>query len=357
MLLSRMQTPVAPRPILLSVAELHKETSEALRIVLTTPSSFSYKSGQFLTLLTTISNTEYRRCYSLCSSPYTKEPPSIVVKRIKNGVVSNYLFDTLSVGQKLITLPPMGSFTTAYDNSRSLCYFFIAAGSGITPLFSLIQSVLLREPFSKVHLLYVNRSPSEIILAKGLQSLQYRYPKQLHLLHLLKEKAEELPDSRQGRLDPTLLNEILSLYGTPEQYRYFLCTPPSLQSILCSYLKERGTTEQHIRQESFTADESLPVGVLTPPQAQQVTLRIGDRDHKVEVKSGQTLLTAAVEEGLDVPYSCQKGVCTTCRAKLLQGSIQYARSPQGLSEEEKKSNYILCCLAQPTSSDVIVEVE
>ena len=316
MFLSRMKVSTAPKLLSLSVSKLYRETRDAMRIVFTSTDSFSYKSGQFLTLLVTIADSTHRRCYSLCSSPYAEELPAIVVKRTRGGLVSNYLCDTLSVGQQLRTLPPMGSFTIEYDASRHRRYFFIAAGSGITPLFSLIKSILIRESTSEVHLIYANRSSSEIILSEGLNLLQQQHPKRLQLLHILKEKANKLPNSYIGRLQPSLLKKLLTPHiGELQQCHYFLCTPPSLRLSLFGYLKILGIPPQQIQQESFTADESLPEGVLVAPTAQQVTLRIGGKDYNITVKSGQSLLAAGIEADLDMPYSCQKGVCTTCRAR------------------------------------------
>ena len=354
-----MSTRAALQPLSLSVAALHQETLAALRVVFEPLPALSYKSGQFLTLILSITGKEHRRCYSLCSSPQAAEAPAIVIKRTKGGLVSNHLCDTLAVGHRLRSLQPMGNFTTDYKANRQRRYLFVAAGSGITPLFSLMQAILYEESGAQLHLIYANRSEKDIILAKGLSALQKRYADRLQLQHVLKQGAAQLPGSRAGRLDPACFSELLRPYEGElrRQLHVFLCTPPSLQASLLTQLRAMDVPAAHIRKESFTAGETSPSEVLLPSAAQEVTLRFAGKDHKVKVDVGQSLLAAGVAAGLDLPYSCQRGVCATCRGQLLQGSIEHIRRPDGLSKDELAEGYILCCQARPTSSNLLVEVE
>lgn len=361
MLHKRLKKPASStsiQPLLLSVAELHAETAHALRVVFGPEPFLSYTSGQFLTLLVDIEGTEHRRCYSLCSAPKTQELPAIVIKRTQGGLVSHFLNDTLQKGQQLRSLPPMGSFTIDYDPMRRQLYILIAGGSGITPLFSLTQSLLIQEPGSQVHIIYGNRSAEDIILQKGLLYLEDRFGRRLQVQHAL-ERPSKLLTSWKGPLNALLQRQILNTYSKMQRKKavYFLCGPPPMRAASHEVLHSYGIPKAQIHEESFVAGETSPREVCYTKEAKNIVIRLAGTEHQIQVPAGESILAAGTAADLDMPYSCQKGLCTTCRGRLLQGQVQYLRPPEGLSQEEIEEGYVLCCLAQPRTSDVIIEVE
>ncbi len=345
-------------PVFLTVIEVHVETPSALRVVFSPHASITYQRGQFVTLLVQIGDKIYRRAYSLCTSPGTEQPPAIIIKRVAGGIVSNFLNDTLKVGQQLQVLPPMGYFVTDYDASRKRLYFFVAGGSGITPLFSLVQTILRKEPDAVLHMLYGNRTVADIILAKSLQHLQDTYAPRLQVQHVLEQPPAGDTSVLHGQVDEQVQRTFFSRYTDEERKQaiYFLCGPAPMRATAEAVLATYGVAPSVIHKESFVAGETCPDTLLTT-QVQHVILRLAGEELNLQVPAGETLLEAGIAADHDMPYSCEKGVCTSCKGRLLQGQIQHIRPPEVLSEEEIAEGYILCCMAQPISANVIVEID
>ena len=334
-------------PLEVTVAELHQETDQALRLVLDDGGKLSYQSGQFLTLLIETEGKVHRRCYSFCSIPEDSKP-EVIIKCIEGGYVSNLLNDTLKVGQQLSVLPALGDFTTDYIEHRKRFCVFIAGGSGITPLISLLRSILTREPRTSTLLLYGNRAADQVILADSIERLALAYPDRLEVQHVW-ERGPLSGDAILGQLGREVQLRLLSPYVQRyEDAVYFICGPPPMRAASREALEALKVSEKCIQEESFVEDRSS--NELTSDHSYQVRLLLQDEEEAFEVQKGVTILEAGIEACLDMPYSCQKGICTACRARLIEGRISYTRKIDVLSEEEIEEGYILCCSALPQTN-------
>ena len=350
----------------LRVSSLKKEGLSALRVVFEPHEGLTnYRCGQFLTLVVHPpgSATALRRSYSLCSAPETGAAPSVLIKRLVGGAVSGYLIDHLRVGNQLDSLPPMGRFTL--PTQSSLHYVMVAGGSGITPLFSLAQGILARDKASRILLLYASQQEADILLRQDIYALSQAHPGRLMVKHYLSRQptsfqAADTDNLQKGRLDKGSLQADLDAFMGPKADKqlvnYMLCAPRALQEAARSWLLAQAISDKNIHYESFVAGETFP-NISSPAFESKVVVVMDDATHDLGISSSQTILGAGLEAGLDLPYSCQKGVCTTCRAKLVEGEVSYDRPPDGLNEEEIAQGYILCCQAKPASPTLQLHVE
>ena len=353
----------------LPLIDLIDQTDQAYTLVFRRPegSLWDYHPGQYLTLRVFIDGEELRRPYSLSSSPLDTETLAVTVKRLPRGKVSNYLRDTLQMGDEVEVLPPMGNFYVEPTPLRIRHYILIGGGSGITPLLSILQTVLAIEPDSKVTLWYGNRNKESIIFREELSQLKQTYRERLTLIHVL---SQPTPDWKgpSGRLDKDRVYElILDLFMVDEfQKGYYLCGPEGLMLAAQDAMEAHAIDPRHIFQEHFvghvlelelkenTPSESEEDLVTDPPSSHSVSIILDEERYEVEVKPGQSILDAALAEGLDAPYSCKGGVCTTCMGRVLKGEITHSSAVM-LLDSEKEKGIVLTCQAQPVSDDVEIE--
>ena len=362
MLLGATSSSLHRSTLAMRVRQVLKDTPEAIRVVLDAP-KLRYQSGQYLVLAIPIRGKIYKRAYSLCTAPHDPYP-AILIKRIPNGLVSNYLNDTLLQAAKppvLQVMPPKGRFTLTYDASNHNKYVLIAGGSGITPLFSLAKSILYQEPKSHIHLFYGNRSAADILLHNELQVLQTLAGEQLQV-HYVVEKADATTNSKNtciGQLDKKMLEQLLTqAKAFSQQARYLICGPSPVRQAAVALLGEKNIPLAQIQYESFVATQTLDSKALSE-EAQvryPVTIEHNGKRHEVSVADGDTILAAGLAAGLDLPYSCQSGICTTCRGLLLAGTVDRGEA-EGLSSEEEQQGYVLCCSASPTNEAVVIRIE
>lgn len=353
----------------LKVKEVVRETPDAITIQFWHPISevVRYSPGQFLTFLLTISNQKVRRSYSMSSSPHVDASLSVTVKRLPGGLVSNYLCDRIKEGDVLETLEPMGTFTPALDASASRLHVLIGAGSGITPLFSMMKSILHAEPKSEVWLIYGNRNQNEIIYKAHLDAIAGVYADRLTVTHVLSQPGPEWTGF-SGRINQSNLLKLLESHK-PESLRqasYYLCGPDGLMDEVRSALNLLAVPTDRIHRESFqTATTAQAVGAVmegnteeeeADSSTQDVTVLYEGNEYKFAVEPHQTILEAALEQDIDLPYSCQAGMCTACLGKCVSGSVKLDEE-DGLSASEIKAGYILTCVAHPASKNVVIEIE
>lgn len=357
----------------LQIVEIKEETTEAYSITFIPDSSdwLVYQAGQYLTIKIIIDGKEYRRAYSLSSSPLTDERLTITIKRVEGGMVSNYLKDHLSVGDSLEVMRPMGGFVFSPQVDRGRCYVMIGGGSGITPLMSILKTILHGEPLSVVYLWYGNRTVSSIIYHQELEELRQQYNTRLFIRHSLSQPPDSWNGAR-GRLDePTIYQWVSDLFMTDEHRKqYYLCGPNGLMDAAERALDKHAVNPPDIHREWFSAavptEEEVQEAYekasepsekqAEPAEDFEIRLRIDQEDHQLEVTADQSILDAAIEANLDPPYACTAGICTTCRAKLKAGNVRMDQSA-GLSQQELDEGYILTCQAHPTESGVEVEFE
>ncbi len=341
----------------LRILEIRPETPDTYSLVLEKPTSgFEYLPGQYLTLRVEIDGKKYPRAYSLSSSPHLDPHLQVTIKRLPGGLVSNFIWQNLQAGDTIEVFPPLGKFTVQPQANRSVQYLFIAAGSGISPIMGMIRSLLFAEPKSRITLLYGSRTEQDIIFREALDRLQAQYPKQLSVLHTLSKPSPEWA-GRKGRISAELITEQLQqLRRNLLPIEAYICGPSEMMAMAIETLQAAKLPKEKIHTEYFSAP--LPETVLTeapaPAQAAQATIRLDGKVYQVSIQPGQTILQAAQEAGLDVPYACEEGICCTCRAKLYQGQVHMAVR-EALSDWEIEKGYILTCQAVPLTPEIDVE--
>ncbi len=341
----------------LKIKEVRKETGDTNTLVFEKPDRpFHYQPGQFLTLILPIDNKEVRRSYSLCTSPYSDENPAITVKRVESGIVSNYLNDHMKAGDTFEVMEAAGHFVAKPSADQKKKYLLFAAGSGITPIMSIIKSIFAVETESDITLVYQNRNESSIIFQKELADIKSKYVDRFIQVDLLSQPTTEWK-GQKGRINASKIHEALEVAGIKnmELAEYFLCGPTGFMQIVHDVLIELKAPEHNIHKESFYSGEANATAKITDETAFDVEMILDGESHTVHVPAKKSILDAALDQGLDMPFSCQSGFCTACRGKLLEGKVDM-NEDEGLSEEEKEEGYILNCVSHPAGPGVKIEV-
>lgn len=345
----------------LKVREVVRETPYAVTIYFDQPEPhLDYKPGQFLTVILDINGKEERRSYSLCTSPFVDPFPGITVKRLDGGLVSTYLSEQVVPGKKITVMKPMGNFVSDYHSKHKRHYGMIVAGSGITPIMSITKSILINEPQSKVSILYGSRSEDQIIFSEMLDQLIKTYPDRIEIIHQLSKPSGNWTGPR-GRIFGEHIRLFAERLLLSKEYesRFFLCGPNKLMDVSRGVLSELGIQKEHVFSENFylepTKDEPKEAEEISPV-SREVTVVIEGNEFTFDVVPGKTILEAGLEEDIDMPYSCQSGLCTACRGRLLSGEVSMIEDA-GLSENEIAQGYILCCSSKPKSGNIKISIE
>ncbi|MBI1304999.1 MAG: 2Fe-2S iron-sulfur cluster binding domain-containing protein [Bacteroidetes bacterium] len=351
----------------LKVDKITRETQDAVSIRFLVPPPlkgiFTYKAGQYLTLYANINGEDVRRSYSVCESPYIDDMPTVAVKEVEDGRMSIFLNRELKEGDLIEAMPPMGKFTVEPDSSRSAHYVLFGGGSGVTPLKSILLTVLTREPNSKVTLIYANRNESSIIFRSQLENLATQYAGRFELVQLLDE-APAGWSGLTGMLNPMKIRQLIQQHvSEPAAAQYYICGPGGLMTLVRETLEHSNIESSHIHLEYFTAVEKsaevsdssdeTEVGEI---KTRTVEVELFGDVQNVSVKPNQTILEAAQEAGMDPPFSCTVGVCTTCRAKVHSGKVKMDER-EGLSDAEVEEGYVLTCQSHPLTDDVSLVYE
>lgn len=343
--------------MLLTVEKIINETPDAVSVVFKKPGFFSsvkYKPGQFLTLKLPIQNKVENRAYSLSSSPYAHKFLRITVKKVVDGVVSNYICDSLKEGQKIEVEKPTGNFFIEPSARKQRNFVLFAGGSGITPIYSIILSVLNKEPKSKITLIYANRNEASIIFRPELTELLQAYKDSISIVFLLDESIE---DSLAANYQVNKISEdlLVSIMEEKEilfkEALFMLCGPQGFMDAVVDILKSKEVAPEKIKLEAFTADLSkLNESVGGAVTSSVVVKGVGGSD-TIEVTKGKTILQAAMDQGVEIPYSCRSGMCSTCKARCTSGS---AKMMDGhlLSDAEVADGFVLTCVAFPETENL-----
>lgn len=348
------------RIVSLKVVKVVKETDDAVSIHFKQPffKKIKYTAGQFLTLLTTLDGRVERRCYSLNSAPKIDKTVSVTVKRIKDGMVSNHLFNHVKTGDKIKVLYPMGNFTFIPDPNQDRHIVLFGAGSGITPLISILKTVLHFESKSIVSLFYGNRDKESIIFNKELTGLKDKFNDRLNLIHIL-ENPGDFETCYKGRVERTQVPELLKdipKYPFGNTYCY-ICGPSGMMIEAEEGLKLAGVPKKNVFIEKFSAPpedarEVKAVGALL--ENREVTIIHKGTEHIVPVKASKTILDAALDTKIKLPYVCMDGICGSCKAECTQGEV-YMRKGHVLSQKDMDNNIILPCICKPLTNDVVIK--
>lgn len=346
----------------LTVKEVVRETEDTVTIHFWHPphQAISYKPGQFLTLILPIGGKKVRRAYSMSSSPNRDASLAVTVKRLPGGVFSNYVCDHVKVGDAIEVMEPMGHFVLEPNPTKAREIVLVGAGSGITPLMSMLKSVLPVEPGTRVTLLYGSRSEDAIIFRDQLADLQTRYLERLQVVHVLSQPQSW--HGRSGRINQTTTIELLTEAGIDlTRAEFYLCGPDGLMQEVGKALSILGVPAARIHQESFAPSVETHGEVLESDddsglKRRTVTVLYEGAEYRVPVEPHQTILEAALEMDIDLPYSCQAGMCTACMGKCTAGKIQMDEE-DGLTPQEVAAGYVLTCVAHPLTEDVMVEID
>lgn len=347
----------------LTVKQIVQETKDAISIVFEQPADkINYRSGQFLTLIVNIDGKEVRRAYSLCSSPFVDSDLVVTVKRVDKGLMSNWLPNHLKAGQKIKVMEPMGQFTTEYSKSNKRHLVLFGGGSGITPMMSIIKSTLTQEPESICSLIYCNRDIDSIIFKEAFTQLETKYEGRLHVIHVL-DNAPMNWQGYSGLLNREMLVKLFERipnWGL-DKTTYLMCGPEGMMKNVEALLGEQKIPSNKVFKESFVQgtidkEQKKEVAPATSAQVERtVTIKYDGHEYKVSVKPNDTILNSALDQGIDLPYSCQSGLCTACRGKALSGQVKLDEE-EGLSKSERDEGYVLTCVGHPMTDDVVIEI-
>lgn len=361
----------APRFQELSVKRVNPEAAGAVAVTFAIPDAdkdrFAFEPGQFLTLRTTIDGQDVRRTYSI-SSPRSRLAKAgeveIGIRPVEGGIFSNWAARAIKAGDTLQVMPPDGRFVVR--KKRAIHRVGFAAGSGITPILSIAASTLEEQPESKFTLIYGNRRMSTVMFNEALQDLKDRFRDRLTMIHILSRQAQEV-DLLQGRIDGDKVREIIdALLPVGSMDEVFICGPDQMITATETALIEAGVPGDRIRTERFTVNlpaGAKPVGASTTAEAVAtaakditLTLILDGKEHEIALGPDEHVLDAALEAGLDLPYSCKAGVCCTCRAKVLEGEVVMDKNFT-LEAPDVAQGFVLSCQARATTKHLRVSFD
>lgn len=350
----------------LRVSAVERLTDDAIAVEFEVPpelaDDYRFMHGQHVSLRSLEAGDDIRRSYSICSSPASGRM-RVAVKRLSGGVFSAYAHDHLKAGDIIEVVTPIGRFNTPLDPTQTRSYAMIAAGSGITPILSILTTILEVEPLSGVTLIYGNRTVQDIMFLEELEDLKNLFPGRFAMYHVLSREEQDVP-LLHGRIDREHLEQFFEQLVRPEDIdEWFLCGPREMIDNARALLIERGTEPSHVHSELFHAEDApRPVQVRETPGAtaegvSQVTIVLDGRKSSFALaRDGERILDAALHVRSDAPYACKGGVCGTCRAKLLSGSVEMEQC-FALEQNELDAGFVLACQSHPTSDEVVLDFD
>jgi ring-1,2-phenylacetyl-CoA epoxidase subunit PaaE len=351
----------------LVVEEVYKETKDTVAVTFTVPESlheeFQYKQGQYLNLKKDINGEDVRRSYSLCSSPVDNKW-QVAIKKIKGGVFSTYANEVLKAGDILEVAAPDGNFFVEVDHTKPNNYIVFAAGSGITPILSIIKTHLTLEPNATVQLFYLNRTIKSIIFKDEIEGLKNKFLGRFEVFHFLTKENRVYP-LLNGRFTSEKLQTLTSkIIDIPSVDECFICGPEEMIFLIRDELVAAGLEKEKVHFELFSAGNSdkdkKHIAEVLEHQADHTEVTIIDSDQEfhfeMNIADHDNLLDAALANDADLPFACKGGVCCTCRAKVIEGTVEMKLN-YGLEPDEVEAGYVLTCQAVPTSNKVVVDFD
>lgn len=350
----------------LKVKEVREETTDCVSIAFAIPENlkkdFLFEQGQNITIKKEIDGEEIRRSYSICSAPFENEL-RVAVKKVDGGKFSFYANSALKAGDELDILPPTGKFNTKLKTENKKQYLSFAAGSGITPIISIIKTTLQTEPGSQFTLVFGNRGRSSIIFFEELEALKNKYLNRFNLINILSREKTDAPVN-SGRINTDKLNELNKLVDYKNTDEFFICGPEAMIFCVKDYLEQQEVDKKKIHFELFTtpgqkkstADKKQLVESSDGPKS-KITVKLDGRSFDFNLGfNSESILDAALKQGADLPFACKGGVCCTCKAKLLEGEVEMEVN-WGLEQEEVEQGFILTCQSHPITEKVVVDFD
>lgn len=349
----------------LKISSIKKETSDCVSICFDIPealaSTFEYKEGQNITIKTMINGEEIRRSYSICAAPHEREL-KVAVKKVSGGLFSSFANDELVKGHTLEVLPPTGTFDAKLTQGNAGNYLAIAAGSGITPIISIIKHTLLSQPASNFTLVYGNKSRGSIIFFEELEAIKNKFIERFTLINILSQERTDA-EINYGRINSGKLVSLQHLICYPDFNSIYLCGPEEMIFTAKNFLEGLGINKRNIHFELFTTPGQLTATkkesgkIVDDGIKSLVTLKVDGRTFDFPLaQNGLSILDAALQFGADLPYACKGGVCASCRAKLISGKVEMDVN-YALEEEEVKQGFILTCQSHPRSANINVDFD
>jgi ring-1,2-phenylacetyl-CoA epoxidase subunit PaaE len=346
----------------LAVRDVRADTDNALVVTFTVPAElqadYAWLPGQHVTLRMPGVDVDVRRSYSICSKP--GDPLRVGIKRIDGGLFSTWAATSLRSLDEIDVMTPSGGFVIECDETATRHIVAVAAGAGITPLRSIVETILEREPLSRVTLLYANRSALDAMFLDELAELKDRFIQRFALWHVFTREGRDV-DLLSGRVDATRVGELIARQVLPiDADAYYLCGPIGFVEQVRSALLDRGVPNRRTHVELFTSSTSSPLvttaRVDVDDLASTATIVLDGRSTTVAVSAGEAVLDAALRVRSEAPYSCRSGACSTCRALLRDGTVDMATT-SGLEEDELAAGYVLTCQAMPTSATIVIDYD
>ena len=344
----------------LNIKDITRQTDQCVSITFDVPDhlkeDYKFKAGQYITLKTDIDGKEVRRDYSLCTSPSSGNL-TVAVKEVENGTFSKYANQVLKVGDTLDVAQPQGRFTFTPDTSKTRTIAAFAAGSGITPVLSILKTVLEEEPNSKFVLVYGNKTLKDTIFLNDLLDIQNKYSDRLTIQFLYSQSQEK--DALFGRIEKSTVNFIVkNKYKDVNIDAFYLCGPEGMINTVKDVLAENNIEDNKVFFELFTTTSSVSVEDLeeVTDGTTSITVIVDDEEKTFTMSQQQSVLEAALEQDLDAPYSCQGGICSSCLARVKEGKATM-RQNNILTDNEVAEGLILTCQAHPVSAKIIVDYD
>lgn len=347
----------------LKVKDIRRETAEAVSIAFEVPPQFQpeyqFKQGQYVTLKLNLKGEEVRRSYSLCSSPFSERELRVAIKEVQGGLVSTFINRELKVGDNMEVMTPMGNFHTVLSGAKAKNYVLFAGGSGITPMMSILKSVLYVEKQSKITLIYANKNEESTIFKKELDSIAGTHPN-LTVIHVYDQPANKISDLQTGIVSIEKARALIENFGGKNADEYFICGPGPMMENVKTVLESFKIPKEKIHIEYFTSvieavnkAEAASGGNV---KAQVKVLQYGvETEFELET-NGLSILEAAIEAGVDAPFSCKGAVCCTCRARVLEGQVKM-NANFALTDQEVEEGFVLTCQSHPLTEKVVIDYD
>ncbi len=358
-------TTATPKFHRLIVSDLTHETKDAVSVAFAVPPDlardYAFSPGQYLTLRTTLEGEDVRRSYSICSGPDDGEL-RVAVKQVDSGLFSTWINHDVAVGDMIDVMTPTGRFGLQHSPGDGRIHVGFAAGSGITPILSIIRGVLVGEPHSRFMLFYGNRSTADILFREALEELKDRFLDRLSVFHVLSREEHDVP-ILTGHLDAEKITRLLTVMVPASKVsQFFICGPTGMIDDAEATLRGLGVDQEKIHTERFVSafdgkPRAKPVAVAADaPAKAHATVIVDGKRREVPIAEGEAVLDAALRAGMDLPFACKGGMCSTCRAKIVEGAVAMEVN-YSLEPWELKAGFVLTCQSHPTSAHLVVDFD
>ncbi len=350
----------------LKVKDIRRETADAVSIAFDIPLAiqheFQFKQGQYITVKLTVNGEELRRSYSICTSPYSEKELRVAVKEVQDGRASTLMNRTWKVGDAVEVMTPMGNFSSILSGNNKKHYVLFAGGSGITPMMSILKSVLYIEKQSNVTLVYANRDEDSVIFKSEIEKIVSENADRVKLLNVYDNPKTQVSDLQKGLLSIDRVKAIVENYGGVNADEYFICGPGPMMENIKQALEGLKIAKEKVHIEYFSAVADAVAkaegNVVTGADvnSEVTVIQYGIETTMKLNTAGLTILDAAIDAGVDAPFSCKGAVCCTCRAKVIEGKAKMDAN-FALTDAEVEDGFILTCQAHPLTEKLIVDFD